>query len=383
MISRRNFLLGISSAGVGFAIGKISTNPFRSEIENISDFQIFNANDNENFIIVAPHFTNRILISQTLDNRIQEIESINGLHQCLVDSERKIIFAIPRLGDKVPYYDLSSMKKIGDISSEKNAYFYGHGSISKDFKNICFSEVEYPTGKGRILILNLDNMKLVNRYSSGGISPHECAFSNDGKTIYTANGGNIPAHWGSNDIKTQVQAYVMKEAGNFSKINVHDGQTTLIADFDIQLGSPGHFSINGKHTALIFSPENQFKKGYVFSGSELGNFKENKFSKKIDHPRGQALSLAYDPLHLIYGVTHPEAELISFWKADSGKLIKTLPISAKGIICLNPGYFIVNTMYNSRAILINIVNWQTKIIKGLKIGNGSHLSFIRNNSKLI
>lgn len=328
-------------------------------------------------ILLAPHRNDRILIYSSEREEVLEVQSVPGLHQALYSPKHGLLFGIPRMSLFIPVYKKNHTGEFARIASAKNSFFYGHGAISSDGNYICLSEIEQPSGDGFISIWRLDSLSLVKRIYTGGVSPHDCCYAENDTFIYVVNGGNIPNSW---DLEFKNSfSFTIKEHGSLCKINIETEAVTCINQFDSQYGSVGHLCITNNVMCVTSAPSNLLDPGYIYIKDNLSPFTKTKFPTNIKQPRGQALSVSFDPAASIFAVTHPDAELMSFWNKH-GDFIKVLPIHANGVQVPAPGYLLANTTQNARGILINTLTWDINILDNFYLGNGPHLTMIKYSS---
>lgn len=326
----------------------------------------------EGYVFIAPHWFDRVLIFDSTQRKALEFQSVQLIHQALYDQSRNLVFGIPRMGKSVHVYDIKAQKEVKNIFSSKDSYFYGHGAISSDGSRIVFVEVSQPTADGYISVWNLNTLSLIKRLPTGDISPHDCYFDRTNENIlYVVNGGNIPNTW---DIMDKGFSFKMQKGGSLSQINLSTGETDILSKFGMEFDSPGHVSFGADSICVLTAAADMRYPCHVFIKSKDHLFQKAEFPKSVNNPRGQSLSVAYDPKQSLYIVTHPEGELVSFWSAHNGKCIKVIPINARGVVVPKPGYALLNSTLNSRALLINTINWEISILDSFKLGNGPHIT---------
>jgi hypothetical protein len=75
------------------------------------------------------------------------------------------------------------------IQSQDDSHFYGHGVFSKNGDYLYTTENLYDKKQGMVVVRDAKTYQVIDRFSSGGIGPHELALMPDGKTLVVANGG--------------------------------------------------------------------------------------------------------------------------------------------------------------------------------------------------
>jgi len=75
------------------------------------------------------------------------------------------------------------------FQSETLHHMHGHGCFSADGQHLFYTESNYETGEGKIIIRDAYSFTKVGEYKSYGIGPHEVRLMPDNHTLVVANGG--------------------------------------------------------------------------------------------------------------------------------------------------------------------------------------------------
>lgn len=176
MISRRAFL------GMGAMLSSASSWQLMAG-ENKQDRHLFasafSLNKNQHFF--------------TLFNEEGEIKWQQALperaHAPIVHPTQSLIAVVARRpGFNIDIYDVHSGDLVQRVLPEEDHHFYGHGVFSADGQHLITQENHYPSGEGKIIIRSLESGKVIQRFSSYGIGPHEACLL-DENTLVVANGG--------------------------------------------------------------------------------------------------------------------------------------------------------------------------------------------------
>ena len=85
--------------------------------------------------------------------------------------------------------DLTNGRVVHEISSQPDTHFYGHGVLSVDGQFLYTSENLYGQKHGVIVVRETESYRVVKRFHSHGVGPHQLKLLGDGKTLVVANGG--------------------------------------------------------------------------------------------------------------------------------------------------------------------------------------------------
>lgn len=331
----------------------------------------------ENLFFLSAHKHDEILIFDTHKRNSIRIKSIAGIHQVLLNENQDMAIAIPRMKNYVPIYSIATQSEAKRIINDPDYFFYGHGALFPNRKIIALSEVHRPNSDGFISIWNLDSLQLIKRLPTSGTSPHDCVFDIENQNLlYVVNGGLVPTSWDP----SMSPSYKSHTIGSLVEINVLTNESRLLKEFDLNWGSPGHIAFAKESLAIITAPENNRGNGDILITTDLKNFKKVYYPKDLFKPRGQALSITYEPKESLFVVTHPEGETVSFWDAKNGEFVNAIPIWAQGVVVPCPGYVLLNSGQNTRAIMINTTDWTSTILNNIYIGNGPHLTMVKGKT---
>lgn len=85
--------------------------------------------------------------------------------------------------------DFVNGKITHQFNTQTDTHFYGHGSLSKDGRYLYTTENLYNKGIGLVVVRDTQNYQVIERYTSGGIGPHQLAFLPNSNILVIANGG--------------------------------------------------------------------------------------------------------------------------------------------------------------------------------------------------
>lgn len=77
-----------------------------------------------------------------------------------------------------------------ELPAPARTHFNGHGAVSADGRRLFTTETSYePTAHGQIGIWDTASGRRIGAWNSGGLDPHQCLLSVDGRSLLVANGG--------------------------------------------------------------------------------------------------------------------------------------------------------------------------------------------------
>jgi hypothetical protein len=176
VISRRGFL-GMGAALSGASSWRLMAGEKKPDSQLFAS--AFSLNKNQHFF--------------TLFNEEGEIKWQQALperaHAPIVHPTQSLIAIVARRpGYNIDIYDVHTGELVRRILPDPDHHFYGHGLFSADGKKLITQENHYPSGEGKIIIRSLESGKVLKRFSSYGIGPHESCLLDD-NTLVVANGG--------------------------------------------------------------------------------------------------------------------------------------------------------------------------------------------------
>lgn len=259
-VSRRQFLFGAAALG---AIGALPV-VVNTAMAKSPQLIVSAARDVKGHYVLAALDLDGNLVSKTrLPKRAHDSLALpHKPNHVLVLARRPDTFAI----------EINVLT--GDITntfnSEEGRHFYGHGVVSPDGALLYTSENNYEAQTGEIVVRQTSDYKVVNRFSSGGIGPHELALMPDQEHLVIANGGII-THPDMPRLKLNLDSM----QPNLSYVNRHTGEV-------VEQVYPEHYQQSARH--LVVSQQ-----GDVYLGMQFNGDYNLQFPLVYHHKRGQQL----------------------------------------------------------------------------------------------
>jgi hypothetical protein len=207
---------------------------------------------------------------------------------------------------------------VNNIQSQADSHFYGHGVFSKDGQQLYTTENLYDKKRGLIVVRDAQTYKVLDRFDSGGVGPHELALMPDGKTLVVANGG-IETH--PNQPRKKLNIKTMQP--NLAYLNINTGK--VISSY-----APSDNQLSIRH--LTVRPD-----GAVFAGAQYQGKKATIQPLVFAHQGEdnlQAFSASHTQLYKMQQYTAsllvkddllcvscPRGSHLSFWDTTTRKFI--------------------------------------------------------------
>ena len=221
------------------------------------------------------------------------------------------IIVCEKIGPGAALVDLQALSVIQPITSPNNRWFYGHCAFSADGKTIYTTETYQKDKRGAIVERDAITLEELGEFPSFGESPHECQLLDSGNTMAVTNGGGN----------------MNGGLPNISYIDVNSRELTRQEKPTTRALNTGHFYTSSDQDLVVASaPRDGNKLGLGgISIQPYGKAMKTVSSPKkvVSQMRGESLSVTiHNDVAL---VTHPDGNMISFWNTHTRKFIQQLP----------------------------------------------------------
>jgi hypothetical protein len=360
---RRTFLkllsAGLISSGFGFSITGCTHKKFFNPDEDIllsgGNFKsndktqhclvIINLTQQEKRIIETPFFPHGISIDPNNKYRAICFEK-NGSNACEIDLQTKSIVRI--------------------LHSENKQLFSGHACFSKDGKIIYCIEKNTDNHQGSVTVRNTKTFEASHQLPTLGLSPHDCQLT-EGNILAVSNTGRSESGF---------------HQPSLVRIDLKTEKLIERVKIDNETLNCGHFKITSNNDLIIASaPLKTDSKN--FSGG-VSIRRDNGSLSSMTEPdvvikrmTGEALSIETDQQQTIAAVTHPEANLLTFWSIKDKKILKAYGFeNPRGLSqTLDKKYFVVS--YGNKPAIAKIsikdLTPQTDSIVQPTLTSGEHI----------
>ena len=330
-LNRRNFLKAISASLIGSSIVACTHKKFFNPDEDIllSGGQLEDENKQQNLLTI-------INLTQREKRLIETPFLPHGIH--IHPGNKYRAFCFEKNGNNACEIDLQTQRVVRSLQTEQGQVFSGHASFSPDGKSIYCIESNTANLQGSITIRDTETFDISRQLPTLGLSPHDCQLSKDNiltvsNTGQSESGFHIPSLV-SIDMATEKLTERIKL----------DTDDSVLPNLNC-----GHFKSSDTNDLVIASaPVNSENKTLPGGVSIRG---QNEVIRTMQEPEvvikrmtGEALSIEIDQQQSIAAITHPEANLLTFWSIKDKKIIKAYGFeNPRGLSqTLDKKYFIVS-----------------------------------------
>ena len=288
--------------------------------------------------------THHILAITNLHQKKTQLVELDFLpHDILIDPKNKMrLLTFEEDGIHAAEIDLNSRIVSKALITSRDRIFNGHGTFNRSGDLIFCTESNKNNHQGSVTVRNASTLKVLDQFSSYGLKPHQCKLINDDKTLVVSNTGN-----GGNK----------NSAASIAYIDMESQKLLEAVTLSTKVVNTGHFSVSKDDSLVITSaPVGNNKTGGVsFRHKQQPVITMTQPEVILNQLTGEALSISIDERHNIAAITHPNANLITFWSIDKAELVKAISVpNPRGIsLSLSEKHYIVSYGIETNAILIN------------------------------
>lgn len=277
------------------------------------------------------------------------------------------VVSFEKWGKRGALVDIKDKKLLTMIPPAEGKTFFGHAAFSADGSKMVVTENNYAESEGALTFRDTSDMKVIQKYSSYGMVPHECRTPDNGKTIMVVNKGKD------------------KSISNLSWIDWNSGkllnQVEFRDSYNVQFG---HCDLSYDNWVCVSgrSDEKKFSELVVFI-SPQGEVLPVKLPPKIAQKmKGEALSIAFLGHSGLVGVTITKANLVLLIDYKTQELVRTVTLGVpNGILPVLDGNdeepsALVTSNKNRNVDIITVKKSQKPLVKLASSefgGIGTHL----------
>ena len=244
-------------------------------------------------------------------------------HTISIDPNNKYrIACFEKNGSNACEIDLQSQQVTGQLRTDDKRIFSGHASFSHDGKQLLSIESDTGNHQGSISIRDGKTFEVIKTLPSLGLLPHDC--------FLTADNILIVSNTGSDEAGFHQPSLVYIDLATEKLIE----RVTL----DNKQLNCGHFKVTPDHELVIASAPNNTEDKTLSGGVSMR--KPGEALTTMTEPElvlkrmtGEALGIEINLQHNIIAITHPDANLLTFWSMDDKKLVKAFGIENPRGIC--------------------------------------------------
>ena len=325
-INRRHFLKVISASLISSSLISCTHKKFFNPDEDIliSGGQLEDENNAQNVLTI-------VNLSQQ-EKRLIEIPFL--AHGMVIDPNDKYrIFCFEKNAGNACTIDLQTQSVSATFSSETNQLFSGHACFSQDGKQLICIESNTDNYQGSIAIRDRETFELIHQLPTLGLSPHDCQLTKD-NILTVSNTGRSESGF---------------HQPSLVSINLNTEKLVERIKLDTQDLNCGHFNITNNNDLVVASAPIDSSNKSLSGGVSLR--RQDGILTTMTEPElvikrmtGEALGIEVHQQQQIAAITHPQANLLTFWSIKDKKIIKAFGIEKpRGISqTLDKKHFIVS-----------------------------------------
>jgi len=254
-------------------------------------------------------------------------------HGIIIDPHNKYqLLCFEKNGTHACHIDLKQQQVLHEFNTDEGYLFSGHATFSHDGKRLYSIEINLENKQGIIHIRDGRNFSSIKKLPTLGLLPHDCLLRADNQ-LFVSNTGRSASGFHQPsivhiDLTTEklIERITLDEANlNCTHFRFTDSNDLVIASapVDTELSPNGGVTIkrNGHAAVTMKQPD-----------------------AVIRRMQGQALGIAIAPQSGMIAITHPDANLLTFWSLQKQAIIKAIGIENPRGICLsqNNQHFIIS-----------------------------------------
>ena len=302
-LNRRNFLKAVTASALGTNLSACTHKKLFNPDEDIflSGGSYLDGGDIRHALIV-------INLTQTEKRVIETTFLPHGIYISPNDKYR--IYCFEKNGSNACEIDLQTKEVVRHLHTETNQLFSGHASFSADGKTLYCIETNVDTLQGSINVRETETFQSTHQLPTLGLSPHDCQLK--GRSLTVSNTGQSSSGF---------------HQPSLVKIDLTTEKLIERVKLDNKSLNCGHFYISDNEDIIIASAPLDTANKSASGG--ISFHQQNKTAITMTEPEvvikrmtGEALSIQFNKKHQIAAITHPEANLLTFWSSKDKKIIK-------------------------------------------------------------
>lgn len=335
-LNRRDFLKLIPASLIGSSLVSCTHKKFFNPDEEIllSGGSFKDADKRQNALIV-------VNLTQKEKRLIETPFLPHGI--CIDPNNKYRVFCFEKDGEQACEIDLHTQAVARILYPQNNQLFSGHASFSDDGKTIFCIESNKDNHQGSVTIRDTETFESIRQFPTLGLSPHDCQLSKDNILTVSNSGRSESGFHQPSLVSINLDTEKLVE-----RIRLDDNDLNC-----------GHFKFTDTKELVIASApigaDNNTRPGGVSIRNQ--NQSVNTMTEPglvIKRMTGEALGIEINQQQKIAAITHPQANLLTFWSIAEEKIIKAFAIEKpRGISqTLDNKYFIVS--YGERPAMAKV-----------------------------
>ena len=280
-------------------------------------------NPDENILLSGGSFTdgdaiqNALLIINLTQKEKRIIETHFLPHDILIDPVNKYrILCFEKNGRNACEIDLQTQSVKRTFHSTENRVFSGHAAFSHHGKKIYCIESKLNNKQGSICIRDNKTLETVKQLPTLGLSPHDCQLNKDNVLTVSNTGKSESGFHQPSLVSIDLDTEKLIERIKLENDGLYQNSLNC-----------GHFKITGDNDLIIASAPVDSQSTGLSGGISIRRQNESITTMTepdvvIKRMKGEALSIEINQQQTIAAVTHPDANLLTFWSIKDKKIIK-------------------------------------------------------------
>ncbi|MBT8118197.1 MAG: DUF1513 domain-containing protein [Gammaproteobacteria bacterium] len=318
-INRRRFLSLLSSALAGGTLGLPLTACTHKELLNPDEDILLSGGNYSEF--GTPHKALIIINPVQKEKRVVQCDFIP--HEIIIHPQDKYtVYCFEKDGRNACTINLRSLSVMQKFQCTDNHQFSGHAVFSKDNKYIYTIESEAGSQQGMINIRDSATFESVRRLPTLGLKPHDCQLLEQ-DIMVVSNTGQSESKFHQPSL-----VYIdMKSEKLLSRLKLDDERLNashfLITKSDSLVIASAPVKTAEKTNAEDNMADNKLGGVSIkLNGEPVVTMTEP--AAVIQRMQGEALGISINDKNGIAAVTHPEANLLTFWSLADRRIIKAI-----------------------------------------------------------
>jgi len=358
LLNRRNFLKAITAGALGSNLSACTHKRLFNPDEDIflSGGSYLDSGNTQNALIV-------INLTQT-EKRV--IDTTFLPHGIYIDPNNKYrLYCFEKNGSNACEIDIQTKEVVRHLHTETNQLFSGHASFSKDGKALYCIETNVDTLQGSINVRDTEAFRSTQQLPTLGLSPHDCQLN--GRVLTVSNTGRSSSGF---------------HQPSLVRIDLTTEKLIERVKLDDKSLNCGHFHISDNEDIIVASApldtDNKSASGGIsFRQQNEATITMTEPDVVIKRMTGEALGIQINKKHQIAAITHPDANLLTFWSTKNKKIVKAFGFeNPRGISqTLDQKNFVVSYGNKSAMALIAIEGLSPQIDSVIQptFTSGEHL----------
>lgn len=291
-------------------------------------------NPDEDILLSGGSFTdddktqNALIIINLRQKEKRLIETLFLPHHISIDPANKYrLFCFEKNGENACEIDLQTQKVVRSLRTEKNQLFSGHAAFSRDGKQILSIENDKENLQGSINIRDSKTFEVIKTLPTLGLSAHDCQLTGDNRLFISNTGKSASGFHQPSLVSIDLDTEKLIERITLDDAGLIDGGLNC-----------GHFSVTNDNNLVIASAPNNADDKTLSGGVSIRKQDEEITTMTepglvIKRMTGEALGIEFNQQHNVFSITHPDANLLTFWSMTDKSLIKAYGIEYPRGIC--------------------------------------------------